>query len=383
MTHVYFPNLNAVRFLAAFGVIVHHVELHKYVLGEPNYWHIPFFDLVGKVCVVLFFVLSGFLITYLLLKERDVTGRIATGPFYMRRVLRIWPLYYLMAALGLFVFPYWSVMYLPTFTAAVHDGFWQKAALLLVILPNLIIFPIPGIYQLWSIGVEEQFYLIWPVLMKRFRPLVACLIVIAGYLLVKFGLYAYLSTLENPSTTLLSIQRIWNKSSIDCMAFGGVTAYLLYTRHAGFLRVVFHPATQVVTYGLTAGLVAYGVVFPYLHFEVYGVLFAVLLVNLAANPRSLVRLENPVFNYLGKISYGLYMFHLVGIALAHWVTRHWAPGEDLLLHGLSVGLTIGLAALSYQYFEKPFIRLKTRFTKVKSGAAPPTTSPAPSAVSVA
>jgi peptidoglycan/LPS O-acetylase OafA/YrhL len=369
MNKVYFPNLNAVRFLAAFGVIVHHVEQYKYVLGEPNYWYLPFFDQVGKICVVLFFVLSGFLITYLLLKERELTGRIAVGPFYVRRILRIWPLYYLLAALGLFVFPYWSVMYLPQFTEAVHDGFFQKLALLAVILPNLILVPIPGIYQLWSIGVEEQFYLLWPVLMKRFRPLVACGLVISVYLLGKFALYGWVESLAHPSSTLLNLQRIYTKFSIDCMAIGGITAYLLYHRKAGFLSVVFHPGTQLATYALTAVLIAYGVVIPYLNFEMYGVLFAILLVNLAANPRSLVRLEHPVFNYLGKISYGLYMYHLVGIALAHGLVQRLAPGSDLLFHGLSVLLSIGLAAVSYQWFESRFIRMKFRFTKVPSGEA--------------
>lgn len=368
MTKIYFPNLNGVRFLAAFGVIVHHVEQYKYVLREPNFWHIPFFDQVGKLCVILFFVLSGFLITYLLLKERDLTGDIAIRAFYVRRILRIWPLYYLLAGLGLFVFPHLSVFYLPGFTEAVHHDFGKKVALMALILPNLVTVPIPGIYQLWSIGVEEQFYLIWPVLMKYLRhPLVACLTVIAGYFLVKFALLPVLGEAMQHSQSFRMISQVWHKFSIDCMAIGGIAAWLLYRGDETFRRLVFSPFTQVVVYLGTGLLVGFGVVIPYVNFEVYAVLFALLLVNLAANPKSLVNLENPVFHYLGKISYGLYMYHLVAIALAHHAVRRLGPGHDLLLHGLSVALTVGLAAVSYEFFESRFIRMKTRFTRVPSG----------------
>lgn len=370
MTKIYFPNLNGVRFLAAFGVIVHHVEQYKYVLREPNFWHVPFFDQVGKICVVLFFVLSGFLITYLLLTERDRTGRIDVPQFYVRRALRIWPLYYLLAGLGLFVFPHLEVFYLPGFTEAVRDDFGKKVALMALILPNLVTVPIPGIYQLWSIGVEEQFYLLWPVLMKYLRhPLVACLTVIAGYFLVKFALLPLLGAAMHHSQSFQMISQIWHKFSIDCMAIGGIAAWLLYRGDETFRRVVFSPLMQVAAYLTTGLLIGFGVVIPYVNFEVYGVLFAVLLVNLAANPKSLVNLENPVFHYLGKSSYGLYMYHLVAIALAHFVARRLAPGSDLLLHGLSVALTVGLAAVSYEAFESRFIRLKIRFTTVPSGDA--------------
>jgi peptidoglycan/LPS O-acetylase OafA/YrhL len=371
MRNVYFPNLNGVRFLAAFGVIIHHVEQYKYVLKEPNHWDLPFFDQVGKLCVILFFVLSGFLITYLLLREREVTGGIAVGPFYVRRMLRIWPLYYLLAGLGLFVFPHLTVFYLPGFTEAVHNDFAKKVLLMAVILPNLVTVPIPGIYQLWSIGVEEQFYLLWPVLMKKItHPLVACLLVIAGYFAVKFALLPLVGEAMHHSQSFRMIAQVWHKFSIDCMAIGGIAAWLLHRGDEPFRRLVFSPITQVATYLLVAGLIAYGVVIPYVNFEVYGVLFAVLLVNLAANPKSLVSLENRLFHYLGKISYGLYMYHLVAIALAHAALRrldYASLGDNLLLHGLSVLLTVGLAALSYRFFESRFIRWKKGFTKVASG----------------
>ena len=92
MKKIYFPNLNGLRFIAAFMVIVHHVEQFKSLFGLENVFHeSPFISIVGKLGVVLFFVLSGFLITYLLLVEEEVTGTISIKSFYIRRFLRIWP----------------------------------------------------------------------------------------------------------------------------------------------------------------------------------------------------------------------------------------------------------------------------------------------------
>jgi len=90
---IHFPNLNGLRFLAALLVIIHHIEQLRSILGLPNHWNNVSILRFGDEGVTLFFVLSGFLITYLLLAEREKFGHLAIGKFYFRRVLRIWPLY--------------------------------------------------------------------------------------------------------------------------------------------------------------------------------------------------------------------------------------------------------------------------------------------------
>ena len=97
---IYFPNLNGIRFIAAFAVILHHLEQFKYLLGYKNNWENPIIHQIGPLGVILFFVLSGFLITYLLLVEEKQTKTISIKSFYMRRILRIWPLYYLIILLN-------------------------------------------------------------------------------------------------------------------------------------------------------------------------------------------------------------------------------------------------------------------------------------------
>jgi peptidoglycan/LPS O-acetylase OafA/YrhL len=361
MAKVYFPNLNGLRFVAAFSVIIHHIEQYKFLLNEPNLWHVPFFDVVGKVAVILFFVLSGFLITYLLLDEERTTGKISIGAFYLRRVRRIWPVYYLLVFLGLFVFPAIPIFYLPGFTGEIASGFAGKLILLLLILPNLIVVPIPGIYQTWSIGVEEQFYLIWPVLFKKIRnPVLICCLVLAGYLLIKFVALPVLSLLTHDPSWVRTAIRIWGKFSVDCMAIGGLTAIALHRKQERILRWLFSIPVQLLAYVISAVMIGYGVVIPYVNFECYAVLFAIIILNLAANPNSLVRLESKPLHYLGKISYGLYMYHLAAIAIAHYLTQQIAPGNNVLLYGLSVVLSIGISAASYEWFESRFLRTKKR-----------------------
>lgn len=363
MAKVYFPNLNGLRFIAAFAVIIHHLEQYKYKFfpQEPNRWHVPFYEVVGKVAVVLFFVLSGFLITYLLLEEKRTTGTVAIRAFFGRRIRRIWPLYYLLVGLGLFVLPTLSAFYVPVFSTAVASDFALKLVLLLLIMPNLIVMPIPGIYQTWSIGVEEQFYLIWPVLFKKMgNPVLTCWVVMSVYLLVKFAVLPIIGYLTHEPTWMLTAVRIWNKFSVDCMAIGGLAAIALHRKQEQLLRGLFSKPVQVLAYSLSGILIAYGVTIPYVNFECYALLFAVIILNLAANPQSIIQLEFGIFRYLGKISYGLYMYHLVAIGLGHYLTQQFFPNSDFVFYGLSIALTIGLSAASYAWFESRFLQVKSR-----------------------
>ncbi|MDP1800300.1 MAG: acyltransferase, partial [Bacteroidota bacterium] len=168
--NIYFKGLNGLRFFAAFAVIITHIELIKDQMHCPNLYYTSkmIFEL-GGLGVVFFFVLSGFLITYLLLKEKELTDTINVKKFYIRRVLRIWPLYFLIVILGFFVLPHFHFMEISFFAKYNAHLSVFNLVLFLVMLPNLafaIFKPLPHIGQLWSIGVEEQFYLLWPWVVK-------------------------------------------------------------------------------------------------------------------------------------------------------------------------------------------------------------------------
>ena len=172
-TKVYFENLNTIRFIAATLVIVHHIEQFKAMFNLDNLWDNKVVGMIGKLGVVLFFVLSGFLISYLLFIEKEVTNTISIKKFYIRRILRIWPLYFLIILFAFFIFPFIEFFSWPEIgKEVVWDNVSFKLILYVFFLPNLalnIYETIPYASQTWSIGAEEQFYLIWPVLNKKIK----------------------------------------------------------------------------------------------------------------------------------------------------------------------------------------------------------------------
>lgn len=368
---VYFPNLNALRFIAATMVIVHHIEGISFRFGLLSWARVPAIQVGGKLGVVLFFVLSGFLITYLLLTEEKSAGTVNVREFYIRRVLRIWPLYYLILALGLFIMPYVPGLLMPGFPPSqITADSGIKLLLYVLLLPNLELMlysPIPYASQAWSIGTEEQFYLIWPWLvrwMKRGR-IGVLLAIIGGCIFIKLGL---------PLVPTLPYERMivsfmTHYFPVDCMAIGGIFAVLVFQKSIWLERIVFHRAVQVGNLLVLGGLLARGIQFPHAyHYDIYSLFFAVFIVNMAANPRRLFSLETPVLDYLGKISYGLYMYHALAIVMSIQLLRHVVGGvTNWLLYPLSFGVTILLAGLSYRFLEEPFIRFKARFSRVLSG----------------
>ena len=127
--------MNGLRFFAAFGVVIHHIEKVKADFDIPRF-HNPVMEALGDHAVTFFFVLSGFLITYLLFIEREVSGDINIKSFYMRRILRIWPLYFMILILSFFILPNIGIFHL-----GVHEKMYRDFAPLLILfatfLPNV------------------------------------------------------------------------------------------------------------------------------------------------------------------------------------------------------------------------------------------------------
>jgi peptidoglycan/LPS O-acetylase OafA/YrhL len=358
---VRFPNLNGLRCVAALMVIVCHLEQDKMLAGLPNRWESPAcFAALGGLGVVLFFVLSGFLITYLLLAEEKAEGSIAVGRFWLRRVLRIWPLYFLTVGLALFILPH--LHFLPAAgmeRSQVAAHLPAIAFLYLVFLANLVIprfGAVPFASHTWSIGTEEQFYLLWPLLLKavrRHRP--ALLGAVAVFYL------AALWALGSPRFDIIPhralLLEFWRFFNIDCMAVGGFFAALLF-QGSRWLKLWMHPALFYATLAASLGLAGAGLRFPHLNNEIYALLFGLLILNLAANGNIKVSLENRILDYLGRISYGLYMFHPLGIAAALALARYAGATGDFVVYPLTLAFTAGTAALSYRYLETPFLRRK-------------------------
>lgn len=368
MKKIQFPGLNGVRFIAALLVIVDHTELFKSYLGYPTLWVNSYSAYLGAFGVSIFFVLSGFLITYLLLEEQQ-EAPIRIRHFYLRRILRIWPLYYLILGLGFFVIPHLDFFQVPQYSSDMEDSLYRlllfvglAANVAFVYLPT-----VPFANVLWSVAVEEQFYLFWPHVVRFKRSLLwIMLLLLAAYLAVKF----YAGSVDRQFELLII------RTRFSSMIIGGIGAYLLFHQKA-IIRLLYHRVVQI---GLLVLFVCMGLDWiayyslAWMQDELISLVVCGLILNIATNPRSLVSLEDSVFAYLGKLSYGLYVYHLFAVvlvlkglpaivdlqALPTWI------GYPLTLGAILV-LTTGISQLSYRYFESYFLRKKVRYSAVLSG----------------
>jgi len=373
----YLPELDILRFLAFFAVFVFHAppgSLFFYL----QHGALGGFGDAGGFGVDLFFTLSGYLITRLLLRERETTGHINLRAFYMRRILRIWPLYffYIAFALSLSQLP-------PRLTSVPLFGQVRVPAD-----PTCLLFlgcflfnfaPCVGnitvVAHLWSISLEEQFYLVWSLTMRyipRRRMLVAPLVMLVIATIARL-----------PSSFLRFGVPIWNNSfaRLDPIAIGIFIAVLpeMSPRPAG--------RALLVLAGIASWwLAAYWCGLPLQH-SAAGVLIgyplvalgsgAFLLAALGAARRSVGTGLRGALIYLGKISYGLYVYNFVAIfgaqvfmrraVAAWWVTQGWPLWTAWAVYiALAFGANVALAAASYRWLEAPFLRLKGRFTAISS-----------------
>jgi peptidoglycan/LPS O-acetylase OafA/YrhL len=361
----HFRGLDSLRFLAALFVILDHIPMNQGSAGLPNpNWGALFYR--GAPAVAFFFTLSGFLITYLLLEERRKTGEISVWRFYLRRACRIWPLYFVIVGLGLafynFVLPRLGVAY------PVEYDLGLAVVLYTLFLPNVMsgLYRVGGILNpLWSIGVEEQFYLAWAPLVRRFQNALPtlCGILFAASMAVFCLNHARMFGGGG-------IQMIVGQLRFHFMAIGGFCAWALHRRREGFLALpVF--TKRILQWVLLALLVEYYVtgLIPwgwFLEEAVQVLLYAWLIVEVAANPRGVVRISNRPFEYLGTISYGLYMWHMVAVYATSGLFQRtqWWRGHLVLYtiayYALAIGGTIVLSHLSFRWLERPFLRLKDR-----------------------
>lgn len=365
---LYFPNLNGLRFIAACFVIINHVEQLKVFYKIGSGVVSQFAKMIGKLGVMLFFVLSGFLITYLLLSEENSTGKIHTRKFYIRRFLRIAPLYFLSIILVFFLIQQVSFLEIPKMRNPIQDNFSAILALHIFFLPNFataVYGFIPYIAQAWSIGTEEQSYLLWPLLLRKFKKnrLFLMIGIIVFYLIIRIILAAKFP-IHFPYKETIS--KFWNHFNIDSIAIGGLFAVLLFKKHSA-LKYILNNKTFFSVLIITGMLLLLGVKIPYLHYLVYSFLFGIIIINLAANKSLKNVLEWRVINYLGKISYGIYMYHFLVMIIVLIIASKYKIETNWFIYPVTLILTILIASISYHYFETIFLKLKTKFAFIETG----------------
>jgi peptidoglycan/LPS O-acetylase OafA/YrhL len=364
---VYFPSLNGIRALAAILVCVGHIDEWSYRFGLESTEYYK--KQMGAYAVVMFFVLSGFLITYLLLKEKEKYGTISYTKFYTRRILRIWPVYYIVLFIGaLLVIAFASQL---SHTRNIYVTF----LFYFFMVPNVVhnfgyradLFGV-----LWSIGAEEQFYAVWPFIIKNSKVIIrSILILLCLYLAIKFIL-----TTQINST--IKFHKWLYFMSYDNMLVGAIAAWLYHKKHM-LLKILYHPVTQVICWLFLLISIFYEPIhipiLPSFDRNYHAVIYAIIILNVGTNPKTIVSLENKICNFLGKLSYGIYAYHFIVLFLLSLAVKDYLVYIEsdllkrILMYVFGLGGTVLISYLSFTYIESWFLRKKEKFMLIKSSTS--------------
>ena len=300
----------------------------------------------GYQGVTLFFVISGFLIVTLILREQDVTGAVSVRNFYVRRVLRIWPLYFAV------LMTYVLVVLLLEKDANARAQFFRNLPYFATFTSNIfskLDSPRVIFYFAWSLAAEQQFYLVWPWIERWQKG--------------RGGLIAAIAAVV--AATVLSLAGYQVVSFVAAIGMGVVLAHLLHrpqsfawmSRLFGQPGMVFATATSVLA-ALSAGSVLGPLQEPLLNLLLASLVAASVIPPFAdLGERTYLR---PVI-WFGVVSYGVYLVHMLAVNIVRkveGVAHIQSPVIDFL-GGLL--LAFAIATLSYHYYEKRFLALKKRF----------------------
>ena len=366
MSKKYFENLDGWRFIAACSVILAHSPSclpFQPDLTVTNFL-LNFFKGIGGLAVNFFFVLSGFLITYIILQEKE-NNHFTLKSFYIRRILRIWGVFYIVVLASFILgsilpdnrlqITQVNYFYISTFLANFDVINIIQAGLRENFITNI----------LWSVSVEEQFYLVYPIL----------LIGIPKRQYVKLFIFIIFISL---------LFRWYNSSSNAVIAFhtlsvasdlivGCLAAYLVFYKK-GFERFFINLNSIVIlsVYFLLAILLLVRYRFPpeFLKpFEalIFSGFFAFIILEQNYAAKSPFKIKNiPGLNFLGRFTYGMYCYHMIILILtASWFSEFTDSLNNFFIYILyiltCILLTLGISIVSYYVIEQPLLKLKSKF----------------------
>ena len=362
----YRPELDVLRFFAFMLVFFAHAQLNPKSFASLNRFGITSGFIsgiadVGSLGVFVFFMLSAYLITELLLREKRTTETIHLRSYWLRRILRIWPLYFLFVGFAV-LFGLWDPhFHIPSNQLLAMSFLWGNWYFALYGWGHTFV------SQLWSISVEEQFYLVWPLILKLGN--IRILRSACAALIVMGGISAYLLASQGKSAN----PYVWTNSFVlfQLFAIGGIAALWARGRAP---RMHWTVRGLLLLIGLALFIVsitAFGIhdlgpvdpaklVLAYASVDIgcMAIFFSFLGAGIAS--------WASFFVYLGKISYGLYVFHLISFDLTAWLLELFHLVHFPLRLPLSLTLTIGFASISYRFIESPFLRLKEKFAVIQS-----------------
>jgi len=303
-----------------------------------------------SVGVTTFFVISGFLITRLLLRERQRSGTILVVRFWLRRALRIFPLYYAVLAAYILLIP------LTEKSSSAETRFWASLPYYASFTTNWFVSWLMGerviFYFAWSLAVQEQFYLVWPLVLRLARGRGAVLLPLAFLLTEEVGGLAVDAGWLPRGTTYRVL------TTFDSPIFLGVLAAFLLESQQAF-RMAERIAGRSWSIPAAVGAILLVGSGPNVSPDLLrlGITYLVLACVLA--PPLLVRLvDNPVFRHVGSVSYGIYLLHMLALN----AVRRLLPGQrPAMVFALGFPLVVLAATASHNWFERYFMQLRDAY----------------------
>jgi peptidoglycan/LPS O-acetylase OafA/YrhL len=374
---IHFHTFDALRFFAFLKVFLFH--LPNVLPGDPAMeWFRDHIKHGGGVGVSFFFVLSGFLITYILTYEKLNTGKIDLKRFFVRRAFRIWPLFYLVVIIVLLLPPDFAQHWGLHMNGGGYDPDWRFSLTFTENYKSIIMDSGPKLTPLpvfWSLCIEEHFYIIWMIVFFFIRPKgIPCFL---GATVLIAWIFRFFETsiygTENFSTNDLF-------TNIDYFAISGLLGYAVaknYRRVADLviripyaIRIGYIFAVLTLLY-FQKDLFVHHDFFPeVLKYTLFSTVFAGLLIVFIPQEKGGLRIRDKhLLSWLGRISYGLYVYHLVWIHVLMkvfkyngWDLNHWSTFGLFVL--ITFSGTVLTSAISYYWFEKPILSFReTLFPK--------------------
>ncbi|MES2431797.1 MAG: acyltransferase [Bacteroidota bacterium] len=376
-TKVHFSGLDGLRFISITFVVLHHFFTFKSYFGFAAI-DLPILGTIGYYGIQFFFAGSGFLITYLLLKEYNKNNKISLRSFYIRRILRIWPAYYLLIILALVVvltIPFFDI---PDLTGAYLEADHKKANFFyFLFLPHIVpfIYPTaPFVHQTYTIGIEEQFYFLWGALFlfipKASKKLFIGLILLVVFMNVTHDLFYDTLLQQQLSKFFLQASTYIKYSRFSTFAIGSLLAFAYFEKKQ-WINVFKSLYFQAGVYILLIVSVYFDVYIPYCRDEYITVLMLCVFGIASFKETSIINYSNRLLSFLGRVSYGIYLFHIFAIVFAIKLCTGVFQldlnnyGHLLIALVITMFLAILFGIISYYTVEKYFLKLKKRFEKVE------------------
>ena len=361
----YFKELNSLRFIGFIGIFFGHVFFsnNPEVINSKLYATLfSYAKILGFISIDSFFVLSSFLITWKALEEIKFTSKFQFKNFLIRRSLRIWPLYFLIVFIG-FSLEYFKSYYF--LEAEKLPSLWNFVLFILNynIIENGYNFLFFMVFM-WSISVEEQFYVFWAITIKWFNKYLFGISFLIIFVSLLFRIYFI-----NDSLSL----NFHTASALGNFGIGALTAILAF-KHTHFIsklqsltknKILFFYVT-IFTFFILMPTLLENEFFIVIQRVLFSIFFSFIILEQTYCENSIVKVSRiKYFNFFGKISYGLYCYHGIMITIVLHMSGLLPDSllNNLLLFPVLIFIsTLLISYFSFRFYEAKFLKFKSKFS---------------------